>query len=97
MNQDAVAVAKVFSMYVRWALGEDRLAEVIRRNAEEANPHICHTHDFIDANEAMYTAMLNLGFAHEYDDSISYDQTDLMNAAWEIAKKADFDHERIGE
>lgn len=49
---------------------------------------VCATHDYCDANQAMLDALENLNI--EYDPN-SQSQVDLVNGAWAMAKRADFD------
>ena len=77
-----------------WTTPED-FAEMQRLNAAETNPSICHSHDFCDANMAMYEAFTTLGFTATCDveavESSEYAASQaLWNAAWLIAFKADF-------
>lgn len=46
-------VAREFARVVRSWLDGEELAEVIRLNRAETVPGICHSHDFMDANDAM--------------------------------------------
>lgn len=54
---DARDLAYKFSALLREELG-DEIEEVIARNQNEANPSVCHSHDFTDANEIMAAAFL---------------------------------------
>jgi hypothetical protein len=71
---NAVELAKEFSAELRRTLTADEMDEVNRLNADEANPGVCHSHDFCDANQVMLDV---LGFA-VFDAS----QNDLISQAW---------------
>lgn len=86
MNE--VQIAKEFCQILNWWLNAEEMAEVVRRNAEETNPNICHSHDFCDANEAMIVAFEN----YELDP---IENMELCNKAWDLAKAAEFDGSKI--
>jgi hypothetical protein len=69
-------------------LTEDELAIVVERNASRDCECVCHSHDFCDANMAMDEAWSRM-FQDEIDLSSEID-TDLWNAAWDLAKKHNF-------
>jgi hypothetical protein len=46
-------LAAEFSGVLATWLTNEQLAEVVKRNSEEIDPGICHSHDFIDANQAL--------------------------------------------
>jgi hypothetical protein len=72
----------------------DNLLEVIDRNAAEADSSICHSHDFIDANECMLAAMeeCRIRFRFDPEDEI---QAQLTSDVWSAAKKNNFGIEAI--
>lgn len=84
------AIAAKFSAILREWIGEEKVAEVVRRNAAEPHPSICHTHDFCDANMAMAEAWERLTGRRPQDCPER-----LWDAAWDIAKRAGFDSSRI--
>ena len=92
----AARVAAEFSRVLRRWLTPAELAMAIRLNKlEPSNSIICHSHDFCDANMAMYEAFTTLGFTATCDveavESSEYAASQaLWNAAWLIAFKADF-------
>lgn len=99
----AVEVAKEFSRILcRW-LPPVEIAEAVRRNTTEPagsttrmpRRAFCHSHDFCDANMAMYEAFNNLGItvsgdAEDCESSEWLASSVLWNAAWTIAFKAGF-------
>ena len=66
-----------------WIVPED-LDIVRKRNREETDPMVCHTHDFCDANMAMEEAIENLSMTSLPDCD------KLRDDAWDIAKKRGF-------
>jgi len=86
MNE--VQIAKEFCQILNWGLNAEEMAEVVRRNAEETNPNICHSHDFCDANEAMIVAFEN----YELDP---IENMELCNKAWNLAKSVGFDGSKL--
>lgn len=80
-----------FSKILREWLSEAEMADVLARNATEKNPQICHTHDFVDSNQAMLDAVKELGFREiDLTSPISDAGVDLWNAAWCFAKNNGF-------
>lgn len=67
-----------FVEMLRSWVSEDEFEEIRLRNATEDNPHVCHSHDFADANEAMAQVFQELG--------LSVDDVRLWTAAWTYAK-----------
>lgn len=94
MDLDAVAyqVALQFIGELRATLTAQQLADAIRRNAGEADPMICHTHDFCDANECMIAAFEQLGLEILPEDETEKEHAlHLSGRAWDKAKAAEFD------
>lgn len=102
MSQVAEIAAKQlairFSEHVRYTLTKEQLAEVVRRNHETGlSSGICHTHDFVDANEVMAAAMASI-YGQQVVDGPLLDGThrdnqrlvDVWNRAWDLAKASDF-------
>ena len=108
MEINTEILAREFSATLREWLRPDELAEVVDRNRAETDSYICHSHDFCDANMAMFQAMettLNISpdsiwvaetIAKEANEAIQNAETaPLMtawNEAWEIAKRNEFNH-----
>ena len=65
-------------------LTEEELAIVVARNANSDCDYVCHSHDFCDANAAMWEAWSRT-FKTEHDLQ-SDAEIDLWNAAWDLAK-----------
>ncbi len=89
-------LAAEFCRQMHEQLCATHMEEVVLLNAQETNPLVCHSHDFCDANVVMFEAFTEVCDAPEDDEDFDIsDQVvlDLMNAAWSIAKKADFDAE----
>jgi hypothetical protein len=84
-KHDAATLARYFGEVIRQWLTPEEMASVIARNAVETDPHVCHSHDFCDANMAMLRAMAPEQFAPDDEE-----QTARINAAWDIARKGEF-------
>lgn len=87
---DTTKLAAEFSRRVRRDLAE-HLPEIRRRNA--ASEYGCATHDFCDANEIMgeaFKAVMGRNILPDDDSEPTESDCDLRNAAWEIARKAEF-------
>ncbi len=81
-------IADGFRSVLRSWLTESQLVEIDRRNREEKNDDICHTHDFCDSNMAMLEAVeRSIG----RDMNIGEDEDNaLFNDAWTLAKADGF-------
>ena len=89
MDELVLKLAAAFSRAIREALTPDQLAAVRALNAAEGpvSP-VCHTHDHIDANDAMIAAFRQVT-GRDPDPSARAD-ADLINAAWCRAKMHHF-------
>lgn len=63
------------------------IEEVVRRNAAEAIPSVCHSHDFVDSNQVMLDTFeaLQINFDLQDESHIA-----LCNAAWRLARGSSF-------
>lgn len=70
------------------AVGSSAFREIAKRNADQPNPGICHSHDFCDANMVLLGAIQSLaGLPNDKYLDVANDRlTDTMNAAWGAAK-----------
>jgi hypothetical protein len=66
----------------------DYLKELIERNRKETIGLICHSHDFCDANVTMAESFFVV-IGREIDLDSGAD-LDLVNAAWQKAKRQEF-------
>ena len=77
-------------------LADETLGIINARNAEfeaKGNHSTCATHDFCDANQVMLDAIESIcGFADYH-----FAQNEMINAAWNIARKARFDADKCCE
>jgi hypothetical protein len=89
------ALAVEFCKELLECLGEEKMREVVARNAAETDDNICHSHDFCDANQVMLDAMKKLGF--ELDDGLDDGENNHegINLAWDLAKKNSFQRQKI--
>lgn len=84
-------VATEFSKVLRTWLTPAEMSEVVRRNSEQKDPNICHSHDFCDANMAMDEALRNLRVDMDAEGALQDDNLiDLWNASWGLAKSREF-------
>lgn len=91
--EDTTTLARYFAALIREALSPYELAAVVLRNARPEYSRCCATHDFIDPNACMYGAFCALRFAPP--DVASEADAALMNAAWTLARSANFAPIRI--
>ena len=64
-------------------VGEEKYAEIVRRNRAEPDSRICHSHDFVDANVVMSEAFAEL--VGEEVDLENDAHTSLWGRAWRRA------------
>lgn len=81
-------LAHEFSRILRDWLTEDEIEQVIERNAEVDDPAVCASHDFCDANMAMYEAFERV-MGHPIDTRKKADVA-MWDKAWNMAKASDF-------
>jgi hypothetical protein len=84
---DKETLATEFAIIIREWLTPEQCREIDARNADETDARICHSHDFCDANQAMIDALER--FNVELDVQ-SDEQHNLIQGAWDIAKKSGF-------
>lgn len=87
----AERIAAVFALYLNGGIGEDNMAEVVRRNATPAYANACASHDFCDPNMYMLDALKAIGIPAPVDCEDGTDEHEaacaLWNEAWEVAKR----------
>lgn len=80
-------LAQEFARIIRMWLTHDELRQVVQRNrSNDAN--VCATHDFCDANLAMGAAFALV--LSRCSDPQSDSDSELLNAAWRMAKRDEF-------
>lgn len=80
-------LADAFSTALGSILSEEEMQSVRERN-RSADEMICHSHDFVDANEVMAQAF---EFAFGLENAGLTDATrELWNSAWSLAKAREF-------
>lgn len=93
MTIPPLELAKAFCRQLHKELDDGTMKIVNRRNAEyEAcgDNSSCATHEFCDANQVMLDAIESIcGFADYH-----FAQNEMINAAWDIARKARFDADK---
>ncbi len=82
-------LAAEFSRLLVNQIGDENWQRVIELNESEANPAICHSHDYCDANQVMLDACESLGIS--VDNPLADEFVAITDAAWSIAKSNDFD------
>lgn len=85
-EDQTLALAREFSRLLVQAIGRKKTLKVNRLNKSEADPAICHSHDFCDANMVMLEAHQNLGI----DPGQSRADVKLWNDAWNLAVERGF-------
>lgn len=82
------SLAREFCAELRETLTRDELATAVLLNLLDGpDSDVCHTHDFCDPNQCMLDVFERHGVGC---DALMQDYTELMDAAWTAAKKADF-------
>ena len=82
----AERLALAFSKGLRDYLGLEKVAAIVKANASEPNPNICHSHDFCDSNMIMHAAGVDVLGWNEWND----DDCEVWSEAWDIARKTGF-------
>jgi hypothetical protein len=80
---------------MREAMVPEEINEVVRRNRDESDDGICHSHDFCDANEVMLTAWQAAfsgtpSFLEGNTGPQASRDMATWNEAWRIAKGKEF-------
>lgn len=83
-SEQVTAMAEAFARELSEWLSPEEWREVLARNGAERNDGICHSHDFCDANEVMFTAFAEV--AGREPDVGDDDDAELWSAAWADAK-----------
>jgi hypothetical protein len=85
-EQTVTAIAEAFVEKLRAELTADEWTAMRQLNAEEPHPHVCHSHDFTDANDVMCEAFTDvLGLPA---DPTSDENCALWSDAWDHAMPA---------
>ena len=88
-NVEIELLAKEFSEALKLQLTPEEMREVLQRNRSEADPRICHTHDFCDTNAVLYEVFLRHGM--DIADEAGRDRWGVLwNDVWNKAKSAQF-------
>ncbi len=84
----------VFARRLEAEVGAERYALTIERNMTQPDSHICHSHDFCDANQIMLDAFEEVHGreANVGTDEDSAPDMDAMQAAWNAWKAANGAH-----
>lgn len=89
MNELTIKLANEFSKLLSYELSDIELCEVIAKNdTPEYGEGICASHDYLDANEIMSLAFLNV--AGKEIDLQNQSDIDLWSESWDLAKQNKF-------
>ena len=78
-QEKAAEIAQSFQDKLSYWLDRWELQELRNRNAKEPNPYVCHSHDYLDANDTM---------AEAFDDcGADYGDEELWDMAWGLSAK----------
>ena len=80
-------VARRFAELAEESLGLDCLRKIDERNRAEQNVRVCHSHDFIDANDLMRSAVLDVLGLDVVDCLNDKATTSLWERAWAVARE----------
>lgn len=86
-------VASEFIAVVRERLTPHEVAVAMARNQGDVlkgQPGACHTHDFMDANEAMAEGLVRAGVVSSGELAAHEAYTELWNEAWALARELKF-------
>ena len=89
------ALALEFSRVLTEWLGEAKIAQIVLANQTPEYRGCCASHDFCDSNQAMIDAWTNLSIVVIRANSSEH--AEVINRAWDIAKRHRFDPESIKE
>ncbi len=89
MMPTAETLAREFCQELRASMTAAQLELAAQRNSEQPDPHICHSHDFCDANMALHAAFMRHGM-DPADESGMELWGGLWDRAWNLAKASAF-------
>lgn len=81
-------LSSAFCEVLEHHLSRANIERAIELNRAEKNADVCHTHDFCDANMTMLEAW-EWCFNRDFDANNDKD-LEVWNAAWDLAKKCEF-------
>lgn len=84
-EEDYQKMAVIFKRLLLAEVGEKNFESIFLLNDQEADPRICHSHDYCDANVVMAQAFSEV-FGFDVD-SQNEGHADVWNAAWDLAKR----------
>lgn len=95
-TRDAKSLARLFVRLVNRDLTAEELGEVRFLNKTDGYAGCCATHDFVDANMVMLEAYSVASCTPANDVDVSDEAVQrLMNAAWDLARAAEFRAEDV--
>lgn len=84
------ALAKVFADKIAQTHTSEACEQIVRRNRNEEDAGICHSHDFCDANELMMRAYCEVFAITEEEFDMTEEIASNINEAWAIARINEF-------
>jgi hypothetical protein len=75
-------LSETFLRLLREEIGPLNYERACERNRCESSPHVCHSHDFCDANMVMAAAFAAHGTKVDVDNDV---HTALWTGAWHLA------------
>lgn len=88
-TEQVFALARAFASLLEKAVSLEQMGEIMKRNAvEPKDSGVCHSHDFVDANQIMLDALSALG--HKDYDPADEEMTSFINRAWTVARESGF-------
>ena len=85
MKPTAETLALEYSQGLHAYLTPDQMSEVVERNQNETDPHICHSYYFSDANMSLNDVFRKCGMDPAAKGGMKK-WADLWNNAWNLAK-----------
>lgn len=83
---DVELVAQKFVELLKNEIGSEKFSLVLASNREEVSPHVCHSHDFCDANMVMNEAFKASVGVDASEDINNETLLAKWSSAWDYAK-----------
>ena len=83
-------LARVFADKIAMTHTSEERELIVKRNRDEEDAGICHSHDFCDANELMMIAYCEVFCITEEEFDMTEEIMSNINEAWAIARINEF-------
>lgn len=84
MNEQVLVLGGAFIGFLARSMTAEQYDEFLKKTREQYDVDVCHSHDYVDANEVMMEAFeWAFGRPPQIEDDADME---LMNAAWSKAK-----------